>query len=124
MKNQRVSNTKNIICIDLILTNKKDLFKNSNVLEVGISDHDSFIITALKRKLVKGNAKTKLYLDYSEFNVDNFKAEQDDKLISGILTGYSNFQNTLIQFLNNHAPANKKIVRFNNGPFMTKTFTL
>ena len=56
--------------------------------------------------------------------MENFKAEQDDKLISGILTGYSNFQNILIQFLNNYAPANKKIVRFNNGPFMTKTLTL
>ena len=29
----------NSTCIDLILTNKKSLFKNSNVLEVGISDH-------------------------------------------------------------------------------------
>ena len=34
-------------CIDLILTNKKELLKNSNVLEVGISDHHSFIVTAL-----------------------------------------------------------------------------
>ena len=31
----------NPTCIDLILTNKKNLFKNSNVLEVGISDHHS-----------------------------------------------------------------------------------
>ena len=35
-------------CIDLILTNKKSLFKNSDVLEVGISDHHSFITTALR----------------------------------------------------------------------------
>ena len=31
-------------CIDLILTNKKEFFKNSNVLEVGISDHHAFIV--------------------------------------------------------------------------------
>ena len=40
--------SKNPSCISLILTNKKYLFKNSNVLEVGISHHYSFIITALK----------------------------------------------------------------------------
>ena len=47
-------------CIDLILTNKKELFKNNDVFESGISDHVSFIVTALKRQLLKGNAKTKL----------------------------------------------------------------
>ena len=34
-------------CIDLILTNKKEFFKNCNALEVGISDHHSLIVTAL-----------------------------------------------------------------------------
>ena len=29
-------------CIDLILTNKKELFKNNDVFEVGVSDHYSF----------------------------------------------------------------------------------
>ena len=57
--------SKNPSYIDLILTNKKGLLKNSNVLEVGISGNHSFIITALKSQLVKGNAKTKLYHDYS-----------------------------------------------------------
>ena len=38
-------------CIDLILTNKKEFFKNSNVLEVGTSDHHSLIVIALKSQL-------------------------------------------------------------------------
>ena len=113
--------SKNPSCIDLILTNKKGLFKNSHVLEVGISDYHSLIITALKKQLVKGNAKTKFYRDYSEFNMDNFKAELDDELKSGVVTEYSNFQNIFIQVFNNHATAKKKIVRFDNSPFMTKT---
>ena len=87
------------------------------MLEAGISDHHNLIITALKSQLVKGNAKTKLYPDYSEFNMDNFKAELDDKLKSGVVTEYSNFQNIFIQVLNNYAPAKKENVRFN----MTKT---
>ena len=82
------------------------------MLEGGISDHHSLIITALKSQLVKGNAKTKLYRDYSEFNMDNFKAELDDKLKSGVVTEYSNFQNIFIQILNNHALAKKKNCAF------------
>ena len=54
-----------------------------------------FITTALKSQLVKENTKTKLY-DYSEFNVDDFKAELDDKLKSGIVTEHSNFKNIYI----------------------------
>ena len=51
----------------------------------------------------------------------NFKAELDNKLKSGIVTVYSNFQNDFIQVLNNHTPAKKKTVRFSYSPFMTKT---
>ena len=60
-------------CIDLILTNKKELFKNNDVFEVGISDHHSFIVTALKSQLLKRNAKTKLYRDYSSFSLESSK---------------------------------------------------
>ena len=35
-------------CIDLILTNKKEFFKNSNVLEVEISDLLSLIVADLR----------------------------------------------------------------------------
>ena len=40
----------NPTCIDLILTNKKQIFKNTDVIEVGISDHHSLIVTAFKGK--------------------------------------------------------------------------
>ena len=49
----------NPTCIDLILTNKKEFFKNTDFIEVGISDHHSLIVIALKSLLLKGNAKTK-----------------------------------------------------------------
>ena len=51
----------------------------------------------------------------------NFKVELDDELKNGIVTECSHFQNIFIQVLNNHAPAKKKILRFNNSPLMTKT---
>ena len=107
--------SKNLSCIDLILTNKKDLIKYSHVFEVGISNHHGCIITALKSQLVKGKAIKKLYRDYNEFNMDNFTAELDDKLKTGIVTKYSIFQSALIQVLNIHDATGKKtIVRFND----------
>ena len=36
--------------IDLILTNQEDLFRNSNMCEVGISDHHHLLSTMLKKK--------------------------------------------------------------------------
>ena len=61
-------------CINLVLTNKEEIFKNSNVLiAVGISHHHGFIVTALKSQFIKGNAKIKLYRDYSSFQMEMFK---------------------------------------------------
>ena len=58
------------------------------MLEVGISDNHSFIITALRSQLAKGNTNEKLYRDSSEFNMSNFKPELDNKLKNGIVTEY------------------------------------
>ena len=110
----------NPTCIDLILTNKKSLFKNSNVLEVGISDHHSFITTALRTQLIKGNAKMKMYRDYKTFNIDFFKRDLRESLENHTSYDYSCFQNIFIALLNKHAPIKKKIMRFNNNPFMSK----
>ena len=66
--------------IDLILANKKELFKNTDVIEVGISYYHSLTVTVLKSLLIKGNAKTKLYQDYNSFNTDHFKEDLDNNL--------------------------------------------
>ena len=110
----------NPICIDLNVTNKKSLFKNSNVLEVGISDHHSFITTALRTQLIKENAKMKMYRDYKTFNINFFKRDLQESLENHTSCGYSCFQNIFIELLNKHAPIKKKIMRFNNNPFMSK----
>ena len=110
-------------CVDLILTNnKKKLFKNSNVLEVGICDHHSFIGTALKSQLIKDNTKIKLYRDCSSFKMEMFKADldQDLKCTTSFSFEYSDFQSPFIRVLHNHALIKKKILQFINSPFMTK----
>ena len=92
----------------LILTNKKEFFKNSNVLEVGISDHHSLIVTALRSQLVKGNAKTKLYRDYNSFDIKLLKEDLDKNLRSNNTVNLSDFQNTLVESSINMLPLRKK----------------
>ena len=63
MKKPTCFQSSNLTCIVPILTNKKLFFKNTDVIEVGISDDHILIVAALKSLLLKGNAKTKLYQD-------------------------------------------------------------
>ena len=106
--------------IDLILTNKKEFLKNTDVIEVGISDHHSLIVTALKSLLLKGNGKTKLYRDYNSFNTGRFKEDLDNNLKNNSVTEYSHYQNIFLEILHEHAfIKKKKILRFNDNHFMT-----
>ena len=77
-------------------------------------------MTTLRSQLVKGNAKTKLYLDYNLFNVKLFNEDLGDNLKSNNPVNISDFQNTFITVLHKHALIKKKIFRFNNSPFMSK----
>ena len=54
-------------CIDLILTNRKSLFKLSNTFETGLSDHHKLVCTILK------SGRFKIYRSYKTFDVSNFK---------------------------------------------------
>ena len=110
----------NPTCIDFILTNKKNLFKNSNVLEVRIYDHHSFITTALRTQLIKENAKMKMHRDYKTFNIDFFKRDLRESLENHTSYDYSCFQNIFITLFNKHVPIKKKIMHFNNNPSMSK----
>ena len=105
-------------CIDLILTNKKSLFKNSKTLEGGISDHRHLILTPLRLQYIQGNPKTKFYRDYKSFNFESFNNELNELLKSEKEINYSLF--IFLQVLNAHAPVKKKIQRFANNPLMTK----
>ena len=107
-------------CIDLILTNKKSLFKNSKTFEVGISDHLHLVLTSMRSQSIQGNRKIKFYRDYKYFNFESFNNELIELLNSEIDLSYSLFENIFLQVLYAHAPVKKKIQRFNNNPFMIK----
>ena len=62
----------NPTCIDLVLINKKNLFKLSDIFETGLSDHDQLISTILKLGGFKGNPKEKIYGSYRQFKLRRF----------------------------------------------------
>ena len=67
-------------CIDLILTNEKDLSKFSNTFETGILDHHKLVSTILKSGNFKGTPKIKIYSSYKTFEPENFNRILKDKL--------------------------------------------
>ena len=90
--------------IDLILTNKKSLFKNSKTFEVGISDHHLLLLKSLRGQYLQGNPKTKFYPDYKSFNFGSFNNELIELLKSEKDINYSLFENIFLQVLNPVAP--------------------
>ena len=62
----------------------------------------------------------KVYRDYKTFNIELFKREIEESLENHTTNDYSYFQNIFIALLNKHAPIKKKIMGFNNNPFMSK----
>ena len=65
----------------------------------------------------------KLCHDYISFQMKVFKADPDQNLKCTTSFEYSDFQSTFTREVpHNHAPI-KKILRFNNSPFMTKTLS-
>ena len=107
-------------CIDLILTNKKNLFKLSNTFETGISDHHKLVSTILKSGSFKGTPKIKIYRSYKNFKLENFDRILKDKLEKLTNHSYAEFEKVFLKELNKHAPLIKKVLRHNNNAFMTK----
>ena len=62
----------NPTCIDLILTNKPNLFKLSANFETGLSDHHKLISTIMKSSSFKGPPKKKIYRSYKNFSIHTF----------------------------------------------------
>ena len=107
-------------CIDLILTNKKSLFKNCKMFQVAIWWR--LVLTSLKLQYIQGNPKTKFYRDYKSFKFESFNNELNELLKSEKEINYYLLENIFLQVLNAHAPAKKKIQRFNKNTFMKKQF--
>ena len=106
-------------CIDLILTNRKSLFKLSNTFETGLSDHHKLVCTILKSWGFKRVPIEKIYRSYKTFDVNNFKNTLKFKREKVKSENYGEFEALYLKELDNHAPLKKKFLR-HNYPFMTK----
>ena len=100
-------------CIDLILTNKKNLFKLSNTFETGISDDHKLVSTILKSGSFKGIPKMKIYRPFKKSELENFNRILKDKLENLTNHSYAEFEKVFFKELNKHAPPKKKILRHN-----------
>uniref|UniRef100_A0A7M5X3F0 Reverse transcriptase domain-containing protein n=1 Tax=Clytia hemisphaerica TaxID=252671 RepID=A0A7M5X3F0_9CNID len=107
-------------CIDLILTNSKNLSKNSGTVETGLSDFHRLIYAVLKTKYTKLSPKIIKYRDYKNFNKNNFLYELEYCISSNIFENYDQFENVFHNIVNRHAPLKTKFLRANNKPHVTK----
>ena len=109
----------NPTCIDLILTNKKNLCKLSDTFETGLSDHHKLISTILKSGGFKRKPKEK-NMQIRQLNSEGFKNDLQFRLND--LTGrtYDDFETTFLKELHRQAPLKKKILGHSNNRFMTK----
>ena len=78
-------------CIDLILTNKKSLLKNSRTLKLWISDHHHLVFTSVRSQYIWGNPKIKFYRDYKHYNFESFNNELNELLQAANDINYSLF---------------------------------
>ena len=81
----------NPTCKDLILTNKKNLFKLSDTFETSLSDHHKLISTILTSGGFKGKPKEKIYRSYRQFNSEGFKKYLEFRLNHSTGNSSSNY---------------------------------
>ena len=70
----------NPTCTDLILTNKKNLFKLFDTFETSLFHHHKLISTILKSGGFKGKPKEKMYRAYKQFNSEGFKKDLEFRM--------------------------------------------
>ena len=116
-------NPNNPTCLDLILTNRKESFRKTEVIETGLSDFHKMTVACLNVYIKKLPPKIIYYRNYKKFNANIFRKNllRDIQEIRGNDITYDTIKHITITQLNRHAPIKKKRLRANNAPFMSKT---
>ena len=109
--------------IDVFLTNQKNCFQGTRVIETGLSDHHCLIISSLKSRFQRLPPKKLVYRDKKKFNEELYL--RDLKLLNfeeicSSENAYSILSEKVGEVINKHAPLKTKFLRGNNAPFMTK----
>ena len=88
---------KNPTCIDLILTNQKQLFMKSRTFITGILDFHALTTSIMKLTYVKGSPKIKFYRDYKNFDNDLFQVDIENGLRNLTNLTYTYFEEVFIE---------------------------
>ena len=107
-------NPENLSCIDLTLTNNPLSFRNSGVIETGLSDFHKMLVTIMKTTNQKLDPKITYYRDYNTFCNDNFREHLLSTLVMENLdtnNGFEEFLVVCMKTLDRFAPYKKKYLR-------------
>ena len=118
-------NPSNPSSIDVMLTNRKNSFKNSMMIESGLSDHHKLTISILKIFYKKKEPVKINYRFYKNFIESDFRNHFLHSLqnCNQETMQYDEFKEIFMRVLNSHAPNKQRVVRGNNQPFMNKTLS-
>ena len=109
-------------CIDLFLTNCSRSFKDTQVIETGLSDFHKMNITVLKMFFSKQKHETVFFRNNKKFDNSVFREALNRELLKYDLNNikYDTFQEIIVSLLNVYAPLKKKYLRSNHASFETK----
>jgi len=113
-------NPQNPSCIDLILTNKSNNFKNTTTFDLGLSDFHKMVITSFRFQYKPGAPKVTYYRSYKNFSKPKFKEDLGKALNEKNCEIYEVFEENFLKTLEKHAPLKKKTLRANDAPYMTR----
>ena len=105
---------------ELILTNRKFSFKNTQSFETGLSDHHHMVYTMLKTTFQKSEPKQLIYRDFKNFCFESFKNDLLENLVTSDRS-CEEFDRKFTTVLNKHAPKKEKQLRGNQKPHISKT---
>ena len=116
-------NPENPTCIDLILTNKPLSFKNTYVIETGLSGFHKMIVAVMKMHLPKKKlSQVVSYRKYKDFHNETFLDSLRHELnVQGQFLnekGPEAFSTIYTEIFDNHAAKKKRYIRCNHKPFI------
>ena len=112
--------------IDVILTNKKQSFKNSGTVATGVSDYRKMVLTTTRVKDKRLKPAKIQYRSYRSFSEKDFLRDLQNMPFHTCMdmndkeTAYVSFKNMFKKVVDKHAPMKSKLIRGTHAPFMNK----
>ena len=100
-------NPDNSSCIDLILTNCPNYFKNSSTFETGLSDFHKLILTLFKSEIPQQRPNIISYR--KRFDSQMFQSLISKKMEENTSMDFEAFKRTIVNTLDKYAPLKKSL---------------